>query len=317
MSGSLCFRHRCCHSYNWALKAKQLVWCSHVNPVVWSSIPAAWSRIYFLMCSTLYDLTTAMSSEKDGHEPVELSLLDEKRGHTKASDDNKTNMGGSCSSNRIWMVIAVVFVAISIGLSAYIVYDNVSTKKLSEKEVVLKYPGYFRTPAQQAVYAAQIEQTLDNNVTIVPPANITNPDKRNCTFNCSGGRPQRKRRDAYESGLLEMVSAYQTVHALERRAASGTLIYHGCCISKHMFDDPSELLNAHFEERTIAQFQGQRQYFLYQQCRHAPGCNGCTCGQETLLVTAVVENPDTDSDVEYVLDLVRVPGCCKCYNNLN
>ncbi|KAH9523994.1 hypothetical protein Btru_047838 [Bulinus truncatus] len=256
-----------------------------------------------------------------------VGLID---GQSKEKARGPDTMGSSSSAGRIWMVVAIVFIIASLALAGYIIYvkafEQPSSTTMTEEQVVKRYPLMFRTEEEQKQIESQFMQE-NAEANLIPADNITDKRLTFCNFNCPSvfNRTflRRKRSAADDLHMNELVLMYKTVHALNKRDVStplGSNIYHGCCISQHYFISPDSGVTSNGESCTVVQFgkSKRRQYFPSQKCQQANSCSGCTCAQETTFMTAVVVNKNypSNSDEMYTLAAIKIPGCCKCFNNL-
>ncbi|CAL1531600.1 unnamed protein product [Lymnaea stagnalis] len=263
---------------------------------------------------------------KDPDNPTTVGLIDR--------NQQKPGMGTAQTSSvaRIWIVLTLVFLAVSIGLSGYIIYVKVfesqATTPGSKEYIRVTYPNYFKTPEEQKIFEEQYYR--ENTEVTAKPAepDFNRTQLSSCFFTCSAyptgnnsaSQAFRRRRAAVRSPLMEWVTLYKTLHLMTRRDVNTSLsnpIYHGCCISRIFFTSPDTAIDVLGNNVTLTTIDNRRQYFPTQECKHAIGCTGCGCAQETGYYAAVVVNPlyPLSSGTQYVLDVIKIPGCCKCFNN--
>ncbi|KAI8776244.1 CAunnamed protein product, partial [Biomphalaria glabrata] len=251
-----------------------------------------------------------------------VGLID---GAPKESSRSSGKMGANSSASRVWIVVAILFIAASIALAGYIIYVKVVKKPtpMTETEMIRRYPLMFRTPGEQEIFEKNFfEGNTFENLKMVE--NLTDPNTQFCSFSCSSYRqnvPNRKRSIGAHLPLMEWITLYKSIHAMTKRDVTtplGPNIYHGCCISRHYFISPDFGLTVAGSNYTLVQYDDRRQYFPSQVCKHAKDCKGCGCAQETSLFSAIVVNPQYphDSDDSYTMVAIKLPGCCKCFNNL-
>ncbi|XP_055869593.1 uncharacterized protein LOC106069377 [Biomphalaria glabrata] len=230
-------------------------------------------------------------------------------------------MGDNSSPSRFWMVVAFFFISASLALVGFIIYVKVFEKPISrsirEAEVLNRYPLMFRTPEEQAIFEKQFY--AENSAFNLETAEIaTDTQLQNCSFSC----PSRRRRSlATYHPLVEWINHYKGLHEMKKRDVTtqpGPNIYHGCCISRHYFVSPDFGSTISGTNYSLVQFDSRRQYFPSQICKHAENCRGCGCAQEINFFTAIVVNPNypNDSYDPYTMVAIKLPGCCKCFNNL-
>ncbi|GFO25104.1 hypothetical protein PoB_005160900 [Plakobranchus ocellatus] len=234
-------------------------------------------------------------------------------------------MGADCFSSRIWMLLAVTFMAISIALSIYLVYDKgVKDDEVKEvavssnaTEVLAKYPTYFRTEMEQRAVEIKLQAVRRSQEKKKAPMNADYPALV-CQFNCRNiTKPARRKRSpqkliARKSTTKREQWTLRTVfHRLVRRSTQDES-HHACCISEVSFITPATGMTDQGETVTIVQFPNHKQYFQTESCSQIENCTGCTCAQEQTLVSAIVLVSADTVTVKYV----AIPGCCKCFNNL-
>ncbi|CAL1531601.1 unnamed protein product [Lymnaea stagnalis] len=267
-------------------------------------------------------------NSKDPNNTTTVGLIDGNR--------QKPGMGKAQTSSvaRIWIVLTLVFLAVSIGLSGYIisvkVVESQATTSASKEYIRVMYETYFKTPEEQKIFEEQYfrENTEDTAEPAEPDFNRT--QLSSCFFTCSAqptnpiykNSTNRWIRAAVRSPLMEWLTLYKTVHSLTKRdvnTALGDKINQGCCISRHFFTTPDTDLKNFNKNVTLATIGNRRQYFPAQKCDHAVGCTGCGCAQERGNYAAVVNNPlyPRSSSAQYALIGIQIPrsGCCKCLNN--
>ncbi|BFZ21966.1 hypothetical protein BsWGS_25005 [Bradybaena similaris] len=167
----------------------------------------------------------------------------------------------------------------------------VEQKEQSLEETILqKYPGHFRTPEEQAIFEEQHNRLAAINDSS-PVTSGTTQD--NCTFPCPFYRNKRS-----------------PSQASARQVRDSGEVYHGCCISKPYLKKLDIAEDAYGNTVTVAKLKNISQYFPTETCETAAGCTDCLCAQGTALTAAVV----LGSDGQYIFKLIKVPGCCKCYN---
>ncbi|KAK3760814.1 hypothetical protein RRG08_034659, partial [Elysia crispata] len=246
---------------------------------------------------------------------------------------SKLKMGKDCSSNRIWMILALLFMTICIALSVYLVYvkiieeDNSAKEEEtitpSEKEILDRYASYFRSVEEQRqIENSNTRSVLSNNVKKAP-VDLKSP-ARGCSFQCFNrtsfqGIRKREAMAWKYSGRSSVTQRPQhrssnpgMFHNVVKRQATGSMdVNHACCISTPLSSDPSTAVTDWGATVTVIQFGSWRQFFPTEDCRQAPDCKGCTCGQQNVYTPAVIFVGGTVN-----VSLIEIPGCCKCYNNL-
>ncbi|BFZ21947.1 hypothetical protein BsWGS_24986 [Bradybaena similaris] len=239
---------------------------------------------------------------------------------TEQSEKSSGNSGyrqhGDCTTSRVWLVLTIVFAVSTLALVVYLVYIKIFEQKEQsfEEKILLKYPGYFRTPEEQVVFEEQYNRLAVFNDSSTVTSGTTND---NCTFSCPIYRIRRSpSQTSARQPLMEMVKIYSTIHALSKRAViqNNGNVYHACCISKHKFFVPDTAEDIDGNTVTVLKLMNQFQYFLTETCEHAADCTGCKCDLDTTLTSAVVSISDSNNEATITVKMIRVPGCCKCLN---
>ncbi|XP_067673425.1 uncharacterized protein [Haliotis asinina] len=194
-------------------------------------------------------------------------------------------MAGDCSTSRVWVVIAIAFCITTIGLTCYVVWKEVGTKKSIEERIVERYPTLFRTTEQQL--------RLHNLTTLYRPVTNKVLDPRSCNVSC-----------------------YSRNGSIPGRQIAGPVLHHACCQSQALFRDETSMTTVTDVVKSIAQFGSMKQFFKFEECSHVSNYHYGTCQQNMEYTTAVTVD-DTladDDDDRYQVEWVKVPGSCKCIN---
>ncbi|KAK3778283.1 hypothetical protein RRG08_050975 [Elysia crispata] len=210
-----------------------------------------------------------------GADRVNTSLTEETATpHIATTSSSKLKMGKERLNNRLWMILALVFMAASIALSISLI---LVTKMVSEKdnsvqdedhftpsmeEILALYPMFFRTVEQQKhIEESYAKLIIPNNIKIAPED--TNYPPQRCIFQCLNRTSQ--------TALIET-----------------PVVNNACCISTTSFIDPNSAKAIWGETVTVIQYGKFKQYFPSEDCRQVEGCTGCTCGQQNIYTSAVI-----------------------------
>ncbi|PVD38081.1 hypothetical protein C0Q70_00692 [Pomacea canaliculata] len=181
--------------------------------------------------------------------------------------------------------------------------------------VMNAFPGYFRTPEEQRNYELLTFQPPENTSEVFNVSSKYSACYQDC--NTPTANPYPSYRDSFpisntSSFLGPLQDVLQTSCSIDD--LDDQLTFHSCCMSIMSFFAPTELPSGKDSEKTlkIAQFSDAKQYFEKEECCQTEGCTICKCKQASTLVTAVVV--EWSPSPKYRVDLVRVPGCCKCVN---
>ncbi|RUS81831.1 hypothetical protein EGW08_010423, partial [Elysia chlorotica] len=222
-----------------------------------------------------------------GAERIDTSLIEGKSATTTtttAATTSTSDTGTKSSSKlkmakeiRIWMVLAALFIAISIALSIYLIYVkktertdvHVEEKPPGETEVLSMYPAFFRTARQQEEFAAQYERMIQPWKIRKAPLDSRKPTQT-CSFRCFNqtvqtGYPSLVKRDTGGRKYHRAVRA--TTHKLfKRQTTQSPDIHHACCISTPNYIDPTNALAIWGSNVTVIQYGAWRQYFPIEDC---------------------------------------------------
>ncbi|GFR67649.1 hypothetical protein ElyMa_003712100 [Elysia marginata] len=201
-------------------------------------------------------------------------------------------MGKDCPSSRTWMILAIIFIAISVGLSIYLIVDKVKdnddsdkqlTKSSSDDEIYAAYPSFFRTEDEQKKFEEDHQMLINMDIKKAP---VGLPyAANNCSYECVN-----------ETSL----------------GPSSSYVYHACCRSVAVHRILKTALTTKNVLVTVVQLVNKKQRILFEECWHMANCAGCTCGNTQTYVQAIVYLPNGI----ITLENIRVPGCCKCFNNI-
>ncbi|XP_041374374.1 uncharacterized protein LOC121387369 isoform X2 [Gigantopelta aegis] len=223
-------------------------------------------------------------------EPGSVGLIDGQQNYRR---NQPREPRPTACSGRLWMILTVVFLISTIAAVGVLLWREFGMQRQSKRDVLSLFPNFFRTPMEQKSYAEKVFKIEREEIVFT---NKTVPSNDTCTFSCRYPRQQGMRK---------------------KRQASPGFTYHACCISETKFISPDSLENIFGISQTIVQFNDKKQFFQIQECSQVENCQGCNCAPSIQFVTAVVENEAASGDDDqYMLDTVKILGCCKCINGV-
>ncbi|OWF36157.1 uncharacterized protein LOC110442034 [Mizuhopecten yessoensis] len=159
---------------------------------------------------------------------------------------------------------------------------SMSTLGESDRAVLERFPGYFRTSEEQETLEKSIRRNIPVNITI---------DSAICTIGVENPR---------STPWCVLTPAVED--------------FHSCCVSNIQYSSPLFKVDNRGVDRKLAVFGNQRQFFRTETCAQVTGCELCTCEVEQVLYTGVYDTEQVGSDKRYGVAWFLFDGCCKCYN---
>ncbi|KAH9523983.1 hypothetical protein Btru_047776 [Bulinus truncatus] len=181
----------------------------------------------------------------------------------------------------------------------------------TSETILNMFSALFRTPEEQAEFENQ--RTKSSRINLAPrikkcmdrcyayPYQWWSFDGLDQTLDENFGQPTENQRNA-------------AIQDSGNRSSDNNVQYHGCCSSVPLSISPDTAKNQQGRVVRLVTIANRRQYFSTESCSQAKGCTTCECMQEPTFVTAVVYNSSPASIFNISIDLIQVPGCCKCMN---
>lgn len=195
------------------------------------------------------------------------------------------NATTSCRPSIIVIGVNVVLTVVILILVIMLVVnreESTSQKPQTERNLRKRFPGYFRTIEEQAEFQKlTIRSQRVINTTI-------DYDVCNASLSIQDAFPWCRLTPAFVG-------------------------FHACCESDPKFIAPETAVDTQGINRTLAIFDGNRQYFQTETCKQITGCSFCTCETEESLYTAVYDRGPNVTD-RYDVAWFQFDGCCKCIN---